>query len=252
LGAEDRPEKWERKERVTPKKIEKSSTLNLKQILIFAIMEYNTERTHLNMPEYGRIIQQLVERCKELATKEERNEMAIAIVDFMGQRNPQLRDEENYKHKLWDHLYILASHDLDVDSPYPFPTEEELQEKPKKMDYPKLQGDFKFYGKSILQLIEMAIKLEAGDEKDALIQVIANNMKKSYNVYNKEHVQDEVIFRHFKDLSQNRLDLRGLDSLEQSKIYYATNRNNKNTGRNHQNQNNQNKRRNFQNNKNRN
>lgn len=211
------------------------------------------------MPEYGRIIQQLVERCKELATKEERNEMAVAIVDFMGQRNPQLRDEENYKHKLWDHLYILASHDLDVDSPYPFPTEEELQEKPRKMDYPKLQGDFKFYGKSILQLIDKAIELEAGDEKDALIQVIANNMKKSYNVYNKEHVQDEVIFRHLKDLSGNRLDLTVLDSLEKSKIYYATNRNsngnNKNNGRGNQNQNqnnNQNKRRNYQNNKNRN
>ncbi len=214
--------------------------------LIFAIMEYNTKRTHLNMPEYGRIIQQLVERCKELETKEERNEMAIAIVDFMGQRNPQLRDEENYKHKLWDHLYILSNYDLDVDSPYPFPTIEEMREKPKKMEYPKLQGEFKFYGKSILQLIEKAIELENGDEKDALIQVIANNMKKSYNVYNKEHVQDEVIFRHLKDLSENRLDLTGLDSLEKSKIYYATNRNNKNNnGRN--NQNNQNKRKNFHN-----
>ena len=207
-------------------------------------MEYNTERTHLHMPEYGRIIQQLVERCKELATKEERNEMAIAIVDFMGQRNPQLRDEENYKHKLWDHLYILASHDLDVDSPYPFPTEEELQEKPKRMDYPKLQGDFKFYGKSILQLIEMAIKLEAGDEKDALIQVIANNMKKSYNVYNKEHVHDDVIFRHLKELSENRLDLTNIESLDKSKIYYATNKNNQNKNSRYTN-NNQNKRRNF-------
>ena len=205
------------------------------------------------MPEYGRIIQQLVERCKELPTKEERNEMAVAIVDFMGQRNPQLRDEENYKHKLWDHLYILSNYDLDVDSPYPFPTVEELNEKPKKMEYPKLQGDFKFYGKSILQLIDKAIELEAGDEKDALIQVIANNMKKSYNVYNKEHVQDEVIFRHLKDLSENRLDLTGLDSLEKSKIYYATGKSNKNPGRTNQNQaqNSQNKRRNFHNNKNR-
>ena len=205
------------------------------------------------MPEYGRIIQQLVERCKELATKEERNEMAVAIVDFMGQRNPQLRDEENYKHKLWDHLFILSNYELDVDSPYPFPTVEELNEKPKKMEYPKLQGDFKFYGKSILQLIEKAIELEAGDEKDALIQVIANNMKKSYNVYNKEHVQDEVIFRHLKDLSENRLDLTGLDSLEKSKIYYASGRTNKNNGRTNQNQaqNSQNKRRNFHNNKNR-
>ena len=216
-------------------------------------MEYNTDRPQLYMPEYGRIIQQLVERCKELATKEERNEMAVAIVDFMGQRNPQLRDEENYKHKLWDHLYILSNYDLDVDSPYPFPTVEELNEKPKKMEYPKLQGDFKFYGKSILQLIDKAIELEAGDEKDALIQVIANNMKKSYNVYNKEHVQDEVIFRHLKDLSENRLDLTGLDSLEKSKIYHASGRTNKNNGRTNQNQaqNSQNKRRNFHNNKNR-
>lgn len=216
-------------------------------------MEYNTSRPQLHMPEYGRIIQQMVERCKELATKEERNEMAVAIVDFMGQRNPQLRDEENYKHKLWDHLFILSGYDLDVDAPYPFTTIEEMQEKPKRMEYPKLQGDFKFYGKSILQLIEKAIELEAGEEKDALIQVIANNMKKSYNVYNKEHVQDEVIFRHLKDLSKNRLDLTVLDSLEKSKIYYATNRNNKTNGKNNQNstQNNQNKKRNFHQNKNR-
>lgn len=208
------------------------------------------------MPEYGRIIQQLVTRCKELATKEERNEMAVAIVDFMGQRNPQLRDEDNYKHKLWDHLYILSGYDLDVDSPFPFPTIEEIKEKPKRMEYPKLQGEFKFYGKSILQLIEKAIQLEPGDEKDALIQVIANNMKKSYNVYNKEHVQDEVIFRHLKDLSENRLDLTGIDSLEKSKIYYANNRNNgKSNGKNGQNnqnqQNQQNKKRNFHQNKNR-
>ena len=212
-------------------------------------MEYNTSKTQLQMPEYGRIIQQLVERCQELENRDERNEMAVAIVNFMGQRNPQLRDESNYKHKLWDHLFILAKYDLDVDSPYHIPTAEELKVKPKRMEYPKLQGDFKFYGKSILQLIDKAIELEAGDEKDALIQVIANNMKKSYNVYNKEHVQDEVIFRHLKDLSNNRLDLTVLDSLEKSKIYYATNRSNKSNPRN--NPKNQNNRKNFQNNKNR-
>ncbi|MDQ0477177.1 MULTISPECIES: DUF4290 domain-containing protein [Chryseobacterium] len=212
-------------------------------------MEYNTSKTHLQMPEYGRIIQQLVERCKEIENRDERNEMAVAIVDFMGQRNPQLRDEENYKHKLWDHLFILAKYDLDVDSPYHILTQEEMKVKPKRMEYPKLQGDFKFYGKSILQLIDKAIELEAGDEKDALIQVIANNMKKSYNVYNKEHVQDEVIFRHLKDLSKNRLDLTVLDSLEKSKIYYATNRTNKSYPRN--NPKNQNNRKNIQNNKNR-
>nr|WP_315027019.1 DUF4290 domain-containing protein [uncultured Chryseobacterium sp.] len=212
-------------------------------------MEYNTQKTQLHMPEYGRIIQQLVERCKELPTKEERNEMALAIIDFMGQRNPQLRDEENYKHKLWDHLFILSDYDLDVESPYPFPTMEELAEKPKRMEYPKLQGDFKFYGKSILQLIEKAIELEHGDEKEALIEVIANNMKKSYNVYNKEHVTDDVIFRHLKELSENRLDLTGIDSLEKSKIYYTSNNNRNNNGNNNRNSNNNNNNKNQTNKK---
>lgn len=188
-------------------------------------MEYNTERNQLLMPEYGRNIQQLVEHCKSLSTKEERNDMAMAIVEFMGQRNPHLRDEENYKHKLWDHLFILANYNLDVDAPYPFPTKEELSQKPKKMEYPSFDNDYKFYGKSILQLIEKAIELEEGEEKEALIEVIANNMKKSYNVYNKEHVQDEVIFRHLKELSENRLDLTGIDSLEKSRIYHSNNKN---------------------------
>ena len=206
------------------------------------------------MPEYGRNIQELVEHCKTLPTKEERNEMALAIVEFIGQRNTHLRDEENYKHKLWDHLFILADYDLDVDSPYPIVTKEELASKPRKMDYPSFDNNYKFYGKSILQLIDMAIKLEAGDEKDALIQVIANNMKKSYNVYNKEHVSDDVIFRHLKDLSNNQLDLTSLDSLDKSKIYYATNnrtKNNNNGNKNQNNQNNNNRRKNnFQNQKN--
>ncbi|MBP7173261.1 MAG: DUF4290 domain-containing protein [Cloacibacterium sp.] len=191
-------------------------------------MEYNTDRNKLLMPEYGRNIQQLVEHCKTLPTKEERNEMAAAIIEFMGQRNPHLRDEENYKHKLWDHLYILADYGLDVDAPYSFPTREKFMQKPRKMAYPSFDNDYKFYGKSILQLIEKAIELEDGEEKEALIQVIANNMKKSYNVYNKEHVQDEVIFRHLRELSENRLSLTGIESLDKSKIYYSSNKNAKN------------------------
>lgn len=219
---------------------------------ICTIMDYNTDRTPLLMPEYGRNIQQLVEHCKTLETKEERNEMALAIIEFMGQRNPHLRDEENYKHKLWDHLFIMANHQLDVDSPYPVLAAEDLITKPRKMDYPSLDNAYKFYGKSILQLIEKAIAMEDGDEKEALIHVIANNMKKSYNVYNKEHVQDDVIFRHLKELSDNKLDLTSLESLERSKIYYAANRNNNNRNNNNSRNQNQNGngRSNFQNHKN--
>lgn len=200
-------------------------------------MEYNTNRTKLLMPEYGRNIQQMVEYCKSLPSKEERNEVAKTIVEFMGQRNPHLRDEENYKHKLWDHLYILADYDLDVDAPYPFPTKEELAQKPNRMDYPSFDNEYKFYGKSILQLIDRAIELEEGEEKEALIQVIANNMKKSYNVYNKEHVQDEVIFRHLKELSQDKLDLTGIETLDKSKIYHSSrNKRNNYKKRNHHSQ----------------
>ena len=200
-------------------------------------MEYNTNRTKLLMPEYGRNIQQMVEYCKSLPSKEERNEVAKTIVEFMGQRNPHLRDEENYKHKLWDHLYILADYDLDVDAPYPFPTREELAQKPNRMDYPSFENEYKFYGKSILQLIDRAIELEEGEEKEVLIQVIANNMKKSYNVYNKEHVQDEVIFRHLKELSQDKLDLTGIETLDKSKIYHPSrNKRNNHKKRNHHSQ----------------
>ena len=200
-------------------------------------MEYNTNRTKLLMPEYGRNIQQMVEYCKSILSKEERNEVAKTIVEFIVQRNPHLRDEENYKHKLWDHLYILADYDLDVDAPYPFPTKEELAQKPNRMDYPSFENEYKFYGKSILQLIDRAIELEEGEEKEALIQVIANNMKKSYNVYNKEHVQDEVIFRHLKELSQDKLDLTGIETLDKSKIYHPSrNKRNNHKKRNHHSQ----------------
>lgn len=202
-------------------------------------MEYNTQRDALHMPEYGRMIQDMVDICKNLPTKEERNEAAMSIIEFMGQRNPHLNDEENYKHKLWNHLFTLANYELDVDSPYPILTEEELSTKPRKMPYPTYDNEYKFYGKSITQLIERAIELEDGEEKDALIQVIANNMKKSYNVYNKEHVQDEVILRHLRDLSNNRLSLTSLESLDKSKIYYNSNRKNNNNN-NHRNTRNQN------------
>ncbi|RQP12482.1 MAG: DUF4290 domain-containing protein [Chryseobacterium sp.] len=195
-------------------------------------MDYNSQRTPLHMPEYGRIVQSLVEKCKTIEDKNERSEMAASIVDFMGQRNPHLRDEENSRHKLWDHLFILADYDLDVDSPYPIPTRESLNRKPERMEYPSSQGEYKFYGKSITQLIERAIEMADGDEKEALIQVIANNMKKSYNIYNKEHVQDEVICRHLQDLSGGRLDITGLDSLDRSKIYHNQ-KNNRNSRQQH-------------------
>ena len=199
-------------------------------------MEYNTKRTRLTLPEYGRIIQSLVDRCRGISDKTERNEMANAIVEFMAQRSTSQKDEEDFQQKLWDRLFILADYDLDVDTPFPKITQDIFLQKPKRMEYPKVQEEFKFYGKSILQLIEKAIDLEESE----LIEVIANNMKKSYNIYNREHVSNDVIFRHLKELSDNRLDLTNIDTLEKSRIYHSNkknsaNRNNHNKRKNHNN-----------------
>ena len=170
-------------------------------------MEYNTQKTQLLLPEYGRIIQQLVERCKELSTKEERNEMAMAIIDFMGQRNPQLRDEENYKHKLWDHVAIMSDFKLDVDSPYPVPTREVLQLKPDVLKYPQNFPKYRYYGNNIKYMIDVANKWEEGEMKNALAKVIANHMKKSYLSWNKDTVKDDVIFEHLFELSDGKLNM---------------------------------------------
>jgi Domain of unknown function (DUF4290) len=182
-------------------------------------MEYNTTRTNLVIPEYGRVIQALVERCKKLPTKEERNAMAEGIVEFMRQRNSLLQDEKNYQHKLWDHLFIMANYELDVDTPQPVITQAELKQAPKRMDYPVMDYEYKFYGKSIRSLIDAAIAMADGEEKNALIMSIANNMKKSYNIYNKEYVQDEVILRHLNDLAKGKLDLSEISTLAKNQDY---------------------------------
>ena len=113
-------------------------------------LEYNAERPHLIIPEYGRHIQKLVDHCIALETKEERNTMALAIIDVMGNLQPHLRDVPDFKHKLWDQLYIMSDFKLDAESPYPRPSKEELQEKPTPLAYPKSANKYRFYGNNIM------------------------------------------------------------------------------------------------------
>lgn len=206
-------------------------------------MDYNTQRNMLYLPEYGRLVQSLVDYCKTLKTKEERTEAAKTLATFIAQRNPHVHEDDDDK-KIWDHLFILANYDLDIDCPYPMPEREEMKKSPKKLQYPSYADEYKFYGKSILQLIARAIDLPEGEEKEALVEVIANNMKKSYNVYNKEHVQDAVIIKHLKALSHDKLNLSGIESLEKSKLYYSTTNHRHKMNRGNNNNNNQQKRRN--------
>lgn len=174
--------------------------------------DYNTRRPKMVIPEYGRNIQKMIDHAMTVENKEERNKIANAIISVMGQLNPHLRDIADFKHKLWDHLFIISDFKLDVDSPYPLPDREAIAKKPEKLAYPENNIRFKHYGKSIENLIDQAILLEEKEEKSALIRIIANLMKKTYLTFNRDSVNDELIIADLKTLSQGKLQLE--DSFE--------------------------------------
>ena len=171
-------------------------------------LEYNTEREHLIIPEYGRHIQKMVNQCKEIADKEERNKTAKAIISVMGNMQPHLRDVPDFQHKLWDQIFIMADFDLDVDSPYEKPSREELAERPDPLNYPQNFPKYRFYGNNIKKMIDVAINWEAGELREALEFNIANHMKKSFLNWNKDTVDDDVIFNHLFELSEGKINLK--------------------------------------------
>ena len=170
-------------------------------------LEYNSERETLIIPEYGRHIQKLVNNCIELPTKEERNKMAKAIIEVMGNLQPHLRDVPDFKHKLWDQLFIMSNFKLDADSPYEILTEEELAAKPDALAYPKTASKYRFYGNNIQIMIDEAVTWEESDLKESLKFTIANHMKKCFLNWNKNTVEDAVIFKHLVELSNGKIDL---------------------------------------------
>lgn len=174
-------------------------------------LEYNSERSKLIIPEYGRHIQKMVEHAIEIKDDEERNRVAKAIISVMGNLNPHLRDVADFQHKLWDQLFIISDFRLDVESPFPKPTREMLEERPDRMDYPQNFPKYRFYGNNIKRMIDEANKWEEGPQKEGLVFTIANHMKKSYLNWNKDSVDDKVIFDHLRELSGGRIDIKASD-----------------------------------------
>ncbi|NLI86860.1 MAG: DUF4290 domain-containing protein [Bacteroidales bacterium] len=168
-------------------------------------MDYNTQRKKLALPEYGRHIQQMVDYIASVEDRDERNRLAKSLVAIMGNLNPHLRDINDFKHKLWDHLFIMSDFKLDIDSPYPIPSMEQYNEKPRRVPYPGNPIKFKHYGRIIEMMIEKAVAMEEGPEKDSLKQLIANQMKKANITWNKESVSDDDIFRDMQTLSNGML-----------------------------------------------
>jgi len=170
-------------------------------------MEYNTTRNKLIISEYGRNIQKMIEYAITIEDSEKRNKSANLIINIMAQMNPRIRESGDYKHKLWDHLFIISNFKLDVDSPYPKLTKNILYTKPEKISYQDNHIRFRHYGKNIEKIINKAIEYEDGPEKDALIKIIANHLKKSYLNWNRDSVNDELILEHLASLSKDNLKL---------------------------------------------
>lgn len=180
-------------------------------------LEYNTERPKMLIPEYGRNVQKMVDFAITIADREERNKVATAIIAVMGELKQHLRDAEDYKHKLWTHLFIMSNFELDVDSPYPMPEKEKLAEKPQRMAYPKGTIKFGHYGKTVEKLIAIACEMEEGDERLALTKTIANMMKKFHLMFNSSTIDESVIMQHLSKLSQGKLVIEDLSFFTDTK-----------------------------------
>ncbi|MGB8492705.1 MAG: DUF4290 domain-containing protein [Bacteroidales bacterium] len=169
--------------------------------------DYNTQRKRMALPEYGRNVQKMVDHTKTIQDREERNRAARTIIQIMGNLNPQIKDSGDFRHKLWDHLALIADFELDVDAPYVAPEPSRFTEKPKSIPYK--QGDIRYlhYGRIIEMMIDAATKLEDGEEKEYLTNLIANQMKKSYVTWNRAQVSDEVILGDLKLLSGGKLKI---------------------------------------------
>ena len=170
-------------------------------------LEYNSQRSHLIIPEYGRHLQKLIDQATAIEDKAERNKAAKYIISVMGSLNPHLREVPDFQHKLWDQLFIMSDFNLDVDSPYPIPSKDILTQKPDRLKYPQNFPKYRFYGNNIKYMIDVANSWEESELKNALVLVIANHMKKCYLSWNKDTVSDEVIFEHLLELSNGKLNL---------------------------------------------
>ena len=171
-------------------------------------MEYNTSLSKLIIPEYGRNVQKMVHSIIEIEDREKRNHQAKSIIEVMGNLNPHLRDVPDFKHKLWDHLFIMSDFQLDVDSPYDRPSKESFEKKPEMLKYSENNIKFRHYGKILPLIIKRTIDLDDGEYKDFLVFTIANHMKKSYLTWNKANVEDEVILKHLSQMSDDKLSMK--------------------------------------------
>ena len=169
-------------------------------------MKYNTTREKLVMPEYGRNIQQMVDYLRTIEDPVKRQKNARAIIELMGVLNPHLKNVEDFRHKLWDHLYLIADFDLDVESPYPTPTREKIFKKPEPLSYPSPQRKKQRHlGKNLTAVIDKALAEKDEEKRKGFTQSIAYYMKLAYTNWHKEPVHDDMIRAELAQISGGAL-----------------------------------------------
>lgn len=159
------------------------------------MLEYNSQLRKLVLPEYGRNVQQMVDHCVSIPDREERTRCAYTIINIMGNLFPHLRDIDDFKHKLWDHLAIMSDFKLDIDYPCEIVRRENLVTKPDRIPYASARIRYRHYGKITEEMLQKARLMPPGAEQDALISMLANYMKKSYLTWNKDNVEDDKIWQ---------------------------------------------------------
>ena len=180
------------------------------------ILDYNTQREKLLMPEYGRSVLKMVESLREIPDKAKRTEQARAIIKSMEILNPAVHQQENFQQKLWDHLYMIAGYDLDIDSPYPAPVPEMMESKPLTIPFKDKPIKATHYGRNIESIIDLIATEPEGEVKTAMIRSLATYMRQQYLIWNKDSVEDETIFKDIEKLSDYRIKVP--EGLSLSKI----------------------------------
>ena len=200
----------------------------------------------MELPEYGRSVQNMVDHALTIEDREERQRCANTIVNIMGGMFPHLRDVPDFKHKLWDHLAIMADFKLDIDYPFEIVKREELEMKPGKIAYPDKAIRYRHYGRFLESMIKKLSEMEEGEEKQALLQLLAVQMKKNLNNWNKEGIEDQKIVDDLREYSNGAIDLK-VENLRLNDQQRHNNNNNNQRKQNNQNnqrkQNNQNNQR---------
>ena len=177
---------------------------------------YNTEVSPLAMPEYGRNVLKMVQQLRLIEDKAKRSEQAAAVVKVMEILNPQVHAQENFEQKLWDHLYMIAGYDLDIDSPYPAPHPEEMSSRPEIIPLRTRPPKARHYGRNIESIIDLIATESEGEEKTAMIRALAIYMRQQYLIWNKDSVSDETIFADIEKLSEGRVKVP--EGIELTKI----------------------------------